>query len=226
MLPALDDGQVTLAFMDARGYGASKAMTGPFDMQTMASDARGLADELGWDRFAVVGHSMGGKAALRLAVDSPERISRMLVLTPVWAAAAPFDAQGLGLFRAAATNIPTRAAILDNTTGGRLPKAWSRAQAIASARVSTPEAFAAYFESWALEDFSAETRNLALETLVVVGAHDAGVTEEGVRASWLSTLTNAHLHVMAETGHYPMLEAPLLLASLIERFLAGHDPRC
>ena len=221
MLPALDPTVFSLAFMDCRGYGASKAAPGPYDMATVAADAERLADELKWSQFAVVGHSMGGKAALQLAVNASERVTRILALNPVWAGPAPFDTDTLAFFRGAAGDIALRVAILDNTTGGRLPKAWSAGLASKSVQTSTCEAFAAYFESWALGDFAQQARNLSHETLVVVGGQDTGVTEADVRASWLAELPNARLHVLPESGHYPMLEAPPLLAALFERFLAS-----
>jgi pimeloyl-ACP methyl ester carboxylesterase len=85
MLPALDPEVFSLAFMDCRGYGSSRAMSGTFDVDTMAADAVELASHLAWERFAVVGHSMGGKAALRAAASAPHRVTRILALTPVWA---------------------------------------------------------------------------------------------------------------------------------------------
>ncbi len=221
MLPALDPERFTYAFLDYRGYGLSKAETGPFDVSTIAADACALADHLGWDRFAVVGHSMGGKAALRLAADAPERVERVLALAPVWAGPAPFDPDTLDLFRGAPGDIAVREAIIHNTTDGRLPGAWSGEMARQSAQASTQEAFAAYFESWALDDFANEVQGLPHETLVVVGAHDRGVPADLVRATWLANLPNASLSLFAEAGHYPMLEAPPRLAAVFDAFLSG-----
>ena len=39
--------------------------------------------ELGFDRFAVAGHDRGGRVAYRLALDHPDRISRLAVLDMV-----------------------------------------------------------------------------------------------------------------------------------------------
>jgi pimeloyl-ACP methyl ester carboxylesterase len=39
-----------------------------------------LADQIGAERFSVVGHSLGGRAALALALSHPERIDRIAVL--------------------------------------------------------------------------------------------------------------------------------------------------
>jgi pimeloyl-ACP methyl ester carboxylesterase len=221
MLPALDPAVFSLAFMDYRGYGSSRTMTGAFDIDTIAADALELVSHLGWDRFALVGHSMGGKAALRLAANAPHRVTRILALTPVWAGAAPFDTQTLNLFRGAVGDVKLRAAILRQSTGGRLPVAWSRWLAEKSAESSTREAFGAYLESWALGDFADQIHGLPHETLVAVGAEDAGITVDAIKTTWMAGLPNARLQVLAECGHYPMLEQPLALAMIFERFLKG-----
>jgi esterase len=222
MLPALDPAVFSLALMDYRGYGSSRTKAGAFDIDTIAADALELVSHLGWEKFAIVGHSMGGKAALRLAANAPSRVTRILALTPVWAGAAPFDSPTLNLFRGAVGDVDLRATILQHSTGGRLPVAWSRWLAEKSAEASTREAFGAYLESWALEDFTDQVRNLTHETLVVAGAEDAGIPVEAVKATWIAGLPQARLQVLAECGHYPMLERPLALAAIFERFLNGH----
>jgi pimeloyl-ACP methyl ester carboxylesterase len=45
----------------------------------MADDVLALADDLGWDRFAVVGHSMGGAVAQLIALDRPERLTGLVL---------------------------------------------------------------------------------------------------------------------------------------------------
>ncbi len=219
LLPALDPDAMSIAFMDCRGYGSSRDHAGPFDMSTIAADAIELADRLGWERFSLIGHSMGGKAMLAAAVAAPARVERICGITPVWAAPAPFDPDTLGFFRSAASSIEARQAIINNTTGGRLPPIWSRGAARHSAEVSTIEAFAGYLESWALDDFAEATSAIRQPTLVIAGAHDVGVPEAWIRQSWLAALPHAELFVLPEAGHYPMDECPLILATTLTRFL-------
>lgn len=221
MLPALDPARLCFAFMDCRGYGRSRDMAGPYDMARIAADALALADHLGWDRFSLIGHSMGGKAALRTALLAPGRIERICAITPVWAAPAPFDADTLALFRSAAGSIDAREGIIANTTGGRLPSVWSHALAERSLAVSDPAAFSAYLESWAFDDFAGEANALKQETLVIVGAHDRGVPEAAARTNWLGGLQGARLSILPDAGHYPMQECPLILAATVAGFLAG-----
>lgn len=220
MLPALDPEVFSLAFMDCRGYGSSRAMSGPFDIDTIAADVLSLASHLQWERFALVGHSMGGKAALRAAATEPHRVTRILALTPVWAGMAPFDAQTLGLFRGAVRDLHLRGAILRNGREGQVAAAWSRWMAQKSAEASTIDAFGDYLEAWALSDFSAAIRELPHEILAVAGEADAGLPPQVIEATWIANLPHARLQVLGECGHYPMMECPLALASIFERFLA------
>ena len=50
---------------DLRGHGRSDRPTdaGAYSFELMAADVVALADWLGWDRFALLGHSMGGGVA-------------------------------------------------------------------------------------------------------------------------------------------------------------------
>jgi pimeloyl-ACP methyl ester carboxylesterase len=219
LLPAIDERRFTLACIDYRGYGSSRSSPGPFDINTIAQDAATVADGLQWDSYSVVGHSMGGKAALRLALNVPQRVRSILAITPVWAGKVPFDEPTLAVFRGAAAELSLREAIISNTTGGRLPPAWSRHIARDSAATALPEAFAAYFDSWALDDFADAAATLQIRTTVVVGAHDRSITRDVVMQTWLARLPNASLTVLAEAGHYPMLECPPALGSVFEAAL-------
>src|SRR5436190_13700980 len=72
--PFLDTAAFSYAFFDYRGYGSSRGVAGEHTMKEISADAVGLADRLGWKRFSVIGHSMGGMAAQRVAVDAGQRV--------------------------------------------------------------------------------------------------------------------------------------------------------
>jgi len=64
---------------DLRNHGGSpwdEAM----DYPSMAEDVRQVLDDHGIDRAAVIGHSMGGKVAMWLASDHPDRVERLGVI--------------------------------------------------------------------------------------------------------------------------------------------------
>lgn len=83
--PFVDSGRYSYALMDLPGYGRARAEEPAQGIDEMARVALAEADELGWSTFAVLGHSMGGTAALRLTSLARERVDRVCALTPIGA---------------------------------------------------------------------------------------------------------------------------------------------
>ena len=75
---------------DRPGYAGSTALTGR-DVASCAHDVARIADQLGVDRFAVMGHSGGGPHALACAALLPRRVIAAVSV----AGLAPFGAAGL-----------------------------------------------------------------------------------------------------------------------------------
>ncbi|MEP7025102.1 MAG: alpha/beta hydrolase [Actinomycetota bacterium] len=107
----LDGSAFTYAFMDLRGYGDRKQVPGDFTMAEVAADAIAFADDLAWDTFSLVGHSMSGQAIQHVLLQAPARVRRLVGLNPVPAVATPFDEDGWGLFSGAAANRGNQAAV-------------------------------------------------------------------------------------------------------------------
>lgn len=64
---------------DLRGFGRSRAQPGPF---SHAEDLLALLDARGIARADLVGLSMGGSIAVRFALDHPERVNRLVLISP------------------------------------------------------------------------------------------------------------------------------------------------
>lgn len=62
-----------------RGHHASTCAT-PYTMDDLADDWLALLDELGADKAALVGLSMGGMTAMRVALRAPERVSALVLM--------------------------------------------------------------------------------------------------------------------------------------------------
>ncbi|MFN8792225.1 MAG: alpha/beta fold hydrolase [Bdellovibrionales bacterium] len=74
----LDSTEQCLCY-DQRGHGRSfKPETG-YAPEDYARDLKELTDELGWDRFILVGHSMGGRNALVFASLYPEKVEKLII---------------------------------------------------------------------------------------------------------------------------------------------------
>ena len=75
----------TVVCADLRGYGRSGCPESaldhaPYAKRAMARDMVAVMEQLGFPHFAVAGHDRGGRVAYRLALDQPERVSRLAVL--------------------------------------------------------------------------------------------------------------------------------------------------
>ncbi len=68
---------------DMPGYGrSSKGISGTDPFGDLATSMHGLLDALRVERAHVVGNSLGGACALRMALDRPERIGRLALMGP------------------------------------------------------------------------------------------------------------------------------------------------
>lgn len=69
----------TVYAMDARNHGKS-AHSSDMDYPLMAADVLHTMESLGLDKVAMIGHSMGGKTAMQLTQNAPEKITRLVVV--------------------------------------------------------------------------------------------------------------------------------------------------
>jgi len=68
----------TVYLVDQRNHGRSPHAS-PMDYGTMAEDLRSFFDQHGIRQASVLGHSMGGKTAMRFALDHPELTESLVV---------------------------------------------------------------------------------------------------------------------------------------------------
>ncbi|MCN9242868.1 alpha/beta hydrolase [Streptomyces sp. RY43-2] len=223
VLPDLDRREFTYALVDLRGYGAAKDAAGAFSTAEAAADLVALADRLGWERFSVIGHSMGGAVAQRLLALAPARLRRIVGVSPVPASGLRLPADQWELFAGAAHRPDHRRAILDVTTGGRRPAAWLDRMVARSLAHSDAKAFRTWLDSWALEDFHAEVTGSRVPALAVTGALDPALSAALMRETWLRWYPQGALRELPAAGHYAMDETPLELLRTVEDFLRAEE---
>lgn len=76
-------GEAHLIMPDLRGSGWSDVPTekGSYRKSDMANDLAGILDALGIDQIAIASHDWGAFLSQILAIDAPERVSRLLALS-------------------------------------------------------------------------------------------------------------------------------------------------
>jgi 3-oxoadipate enol-lactonase len=65
---------------DTRGHGDSPVPLGPYLIDDLADDLVALLDRLGVERAHLVGLSLGGMTAMKVAARNPDRVDRLVLL--------------------------------------------------------------------------------------------------------------------------------------------------
>lgn len=83
---ALQRGGDRVISYDARGHGSSTPAPAPgaYGYDALSADLAALLDAFELERAVLVGGSMGSHTILRLALDQPERVAGLVVITPAY----------------------------------------------------------------------------------------------------------------------------------------------
>lgn len=220
--PWLDGGAFTYRFADLRGYGLSRGMAGAFTVEEAAADVLRLMDRHGHRRFDVVGHSMSGMIAQRIALDAPDRVGRMVLISPVPPSGFRADAATLARMAAVIDDDATARDAIAARTGNRYRPAWIDRKLSILRGAAEPEAMRGYLRMFTGTDFAAEAAGLPTPILVLAGAHDIEFYREPrLRLTLAPLYPNLTIAICREAGHYMMLEAPAFTIAAIETFLSS-----
>ena len=74
------DADLRIVSLDLPGHGLSQHKQGPYHFIDWVADLIAAADALGWERFGLLGHSMGAGISTLVAGTVPERIDRCVLL--------------------------------------------------------------------------------------------------------------------------------------------------
>jgi pimeloyl-ACP methyl ester carboxylesterase len=80
VLPALSEGRQVIA-VDLHGHGRTALGNRDISLPDIGDDLAALLDELGYEKVDVLGYSFGGGAAFRLAVQHPEAVRRLALVS-------------------------------------------------------------------------------------------------------------------------------------------------
>ncbi|MCR6631278.1 MAG: alpha/beta hydrolase [Magnetospirillum sp.] len=219
VLPYLSGQRARYVFADLRGYGLSSSLSGSYTLQEAAADALALMDSLGAGRFRVVGHSMSGMIAQYLASHHSDRVQSVVCISPVPATGFKTDAAGLAKLAAVITDDDALRAAVTARTGKRYGQPWLDRK-LAVARRARPEAMMGYLGMFTGNDFADRMVGLTMPATLIVGAQDIPYySRASLEPAFRRAFTTLDVAVIADAGHYSMVETPVLLASLVERGL-------
>ena len=223
---------------DLPGFGYSAKPAADYSPAFFARFVGAYLDALGLERTAVVGNSIGGLAALRLALSEPARVSALGLVASA----------GLGREITYALRLPTlpgygeAAVAWGKTPMGALGRAWSRVPLLfgrperAPAEWITEQTRIAQLPGFTEATMAAlrtqvdlggqrevlvdQLPYLQMPTLVVWGEHDR-VFPYSQGQKVVSHLRQESLELVPDCGHLPHVERPDRFAAILGRFLEG-----
>jgi 3-oxoadipate enol-lactonase len=211
--------------VDNRGAGRSPAPPGPYTVRELAADVRDLLAALGIDRVVPVGHSLGGFVALQLALDHPDAVAGLILIST--AACGDLRRPGAhpeALAPLARTRGPVRDVVRDNLADAVAEGFPARHQALfeefVAARLARPprgRGVAGQRAAVAAFDARDRLREVRCPTVVVHGLADR-LVPPAVGRALARGIDGARLVELEGVGHLPLLEAPGELARIIGGF--------
>ena len=220
-IPFLNPEKYTYAFMDVRGYGASKDIPGQYNLEEIKDDIFQLANVLGFPTFHLIGHSMCGMAAQYAAfADKENRIKKVALLTPVASSGFPADEETKGFLKALIQNVDIAKMGYGAFTSNRYADYWYKMRAERHIQVTDEKAQHAYMQMWLTEDFRNKMLSVEKPFLVLAGTYDHPQFQMPIQKKNFEGFRQVDFIECENSGHFPMQEAPVFLASTIEAFLS------
>lgn len=223
LLPQLLDAGLRVLRFDLRGHGRSSRPQSGYHPSHHAADLAAVLDAAGVDEILAVGHSIGGAVVLEAAVTMPERLTGLVLLSPVMPDR-PFEPEFMDNLREVARVIRShgvRAAMEGPWARSPLfERSFSREEVREAAAAITRDFPGAEYlatgrdrveRGWSVPDRLAE---ISLPTVVMVGEHEmAGFRAYAEEAA--AGIPGARLEVVEDGGHLLPLEEPQRVATAI-----------
>src|SRR4051794_19255491 len=110
--------------VEMQGHGHTADTDRPMTLETMGDDIAALLDSLKIPQADVVGHSFGGLSALRAAIQHPDRVRRLVVISAPYARSGWYPEAQEGMSQVGAAMAET----LMQTPTGKLSQHWPEPQ--------------------------------------------------------------------------------------------------
>jgi len=205
--------------VDTRNHGQSPR-SDDMSYAAMAQDLLDTLDELGFEKVIVIGHSMGGKAAMAMTALAPDRIEKLVVID-----VAPVDYQTRRhdeIF--AAVNAVTQAGLGDRQAAAECMREYIKEEGVIQFllksfvqgewRFNVPVLMDEYDKITGWETVPTWPR----PALFIRGGLSPYVQDQ-YRDAIASQFPKARAHVVAGTGHWVHAEKPDAVLRAVHRFI-------
>lgn len=204
--------------VDMRGHGQSPAPESGYSAAQLSADVNRVIDELELEQVTVVGHSLGGMAAIFLAAHRPDVVKKLILLN------APVTPNTIGAMVGLEARVnrpgffPVTQAFVDEWTSHSRPVpasfvATQQAHVVALRQVVWRQVFG----ELAKADIRSTLAAVEQSTLILWGARDK-LLDPAQYEALQAGIRNARLIMIADAGHSPSSATPDRVAAEIASF--------
>jgi 3-oxoadipate enol-lactonase len=227
----------TVVIFDHRGHGDSDKPTDPaaYSFARLVDDTVAVADATGLDRFRLLGHSMGGMVARKVAINYSSRVEALVMMDTSAGPVPGFDPAlvdiavdvALNQGKQALKDLMDMASVLESPAYKRvladrpgyvefMARKWANTSEIMWGTLAHELAYQA-------DDLPAMVEFLRAPLLVLVGSQD----EPFVIAShaMADAIAGTQLVVIPDAGHSPQIENPKAWIAALTGFLSSLPAR-
>ena len=212
----------TIVRYDLRGHGATTKPKGPYSIALFSEDLAALLKHLGIGRTHLVGFSLGGLIAQCFALEHPNTVNRLVILSAV----ANKTKNEMEILRKRADalmksgNTPDLEAALERwfTPEFRQTHPELVNERIRLSQQNDPDAFAAAYRAFVEGDFGNKLTEIPHPTLVITGECDPG---SNIRMAQFmhNAIPDSELCIIPNLRHNILVEGPNVVAGQLQSFL-------
>ena len=212
--------------VDHRGHGRSDKPQSGYSIQEHAADVRAVLDAVGVQQAVLVGNSIGGMIAMQFALDNPDRVKGLLILSSGTAVGEGMPKEAAEAFKSDFAG--TFGALLEGACSAKTKRERPEILAVMKGHATVPTNFPQHVFDSSMADpngvfgWNIKTKLSAIKapTLVVAGEEDQATPVEANKFL-ADNIPGAKLVVMKDVGHFCQLEKPQEFSAMLQEFVAG-----
>jgi len=208
---------------DLRGTGLSAKPKTGYSLDDYTQDVVEIIDQLGLTGLFLVGHSLGGTIAMRVALLRPAALARLILLSPVPPSGVPLSEPDIAYFRSLGSHLKGMEQVLKMMMA-RLPEERLMQNLLDAAATVVPESYQGAFDAWRTANFADEVAAISVPTVVMAGELEQPLSPQLLKATVVDRIPGARLLVLPEVGHYPQVEAPDRFAAALLDLIGTAPP--
>jgi pimeloyl-ACP methyl ester carboxylesterase len=211
--------------IDHRGHGRSDKPRSGYGIPTHASDVTAVLDALKIDRAVLVGNSIGGMIAMQFALDHPQRVKGLFILSSGTGLGAGMPKEVSESFKKDFEG--TFSGLLQGTVSAKTKRERPEIFELMKAHFQVEGNFPRHVFDASFNDpagvFNWNIMNrlssIKAPTVVYAGAEDQATPVEANKML-ADNIPGAKLHVINDVGHFLQLEKPLEFNAALQEFVS------